>query len=73
MNVKYLEGRQATNLELANEVKRLRSIVIGLVGRDKEGSYRPAYVRRLLRIAAMPATHTFKDSETFLRELSGIV
>ncbi|MEK7655234.1 MAG: hypothetical protein AAB386_00945 [Patescibacteria group bacterium] len=73
MSTKCLESNTATHAELASEVKRLRSVVIGLVGRDKEGAYRPAYVRRLLKIAAIPATHTFKDSETFLRELSGIV
>lgn len=73
MNVKFLERRQTLNAELVSEVKRLRSVVIGLVGRDNEGTYRPAYVRRLLKAAAIPATHTFKDSETFLRDLSGIV
>lgn len=54
--------------ELTEEVRRLRSLVVGLVGRDMEGAYRPEYVRRLLTLASKQSTHVFKDEKSFLKE-----
>lgn len=73
MSTQTLERRVAPRNELANEVRRLRSLVIGLVGRDPEGMYRPEYVRRLLAVASKPSTHIFKDAKSFLKELSDTV
>jgi hypothetical protein len=73
MNTKILEQRPASRNELTEEVRRLRSLVIGLVGRDSEGAYRPEYVRRLLALTSKPSTHVFKGSTSLLKELSEVV
>ncbi len=55
--------------ELAKEVELLRSFLIGLVGRDKEGAYRPQFVRRVLGMAREKAEFTYTDSGSFLSHL----
>lgn len=73
MSTKVLERHVVSRDKLADEVQRLRSLVIGLIGRDPEGMYRQAYVRRLLAIASKPSTNIFKDAKSFLKELSDTV
>jgi hypothetical protein len=55
--------------ELAKEVELLRSFLIGFVGKDKEGSYRPEFVRRILGLARESAQFTFTDKASFLSHL----
>lgn len=55
--------------DLKRELKLLRSFVIGIAGKDSEGEYRPEFVQRILKAASQGATKTFKNSQTFLREL----
>lgn len=55
--------------ELKNEVALLRSFVIGLAGKDKEGEYRPEFVRKILKAAKEKPTYTFRDARSFLAEL----
>ena len=55
--------------ELQKEVKLLRSFVIGFVGKDREGEYRPEFVRKILQAVTDKATHTFQNSQSFLRDL----
>ncbi len=54
---------------LKKEIGLLRSFVIGIAGKDSEGEYRAEFVQRILRSASQGATKTFKDSQSFLREL----
>lgn len=54
---------------LATEVELLRSFVIGMAGEDKEGEYRPEFVRRMFKAVTEKPTHTFAGKENFLREL----
>ena len=55
--------------ELQKEVKLLRSFVIGFVGKDREGEYRPEFVRKILQAVTHKATHTFQNPQSFLRDL----
>ena len=35
---------------LGKEVELLRSLVIGILGEDKEGEYRPAFVKKIFKV-----------------------
>ena len=54
---------------LKQEVRSLRSLVIGLVSVDKEGQYRPEFVREILRAARQKPRYIFKDVQTFREQL----
>ncbi len=54
---------------LKQEVELLRSLVISVVGKDKEGEYRPEFVKRILKSARSKPKYTYKDSKTFLSQL----
>lgn len=58
-----------TTKELEQKVSMLQSAIIGLVGRDAEGNYRPAFVKRVLRRAQEPTQYRFTDANSFLKEL----
>lgn len=55
---------------LAREVQLLRSFVIGCAGRDSEGNYRPAFVRRVLKALDPLPQHRFTSPRTFLQQLA---
>lgn len=50
---------------LAHEVSRLRSFVIGLAGKDDEGNYSPAFVKRVLRASIERPVHRFRNAQAF--------
>ena len=54
---------------LKQEVELLRSLVISTVGKDKEGEYKPEFIRRILKSANSKPKHIYKDSKTFLSQL----
>jgi hypothetical protein len=54
---------------LGKEVELLRSLVIGILGRDKEGEYRSEFVERILRAVREKASHSFKDEKSLLKHL----
>jgi len=64
-----LEKTRRTVEELKKEVRQLRSFVIGQVGRDDEGEYKPAFVKRVLRAANEKPIYTFKGGKSFLKSL----
>ena len=55
---------------LQEEVSMLRSHAVSIVGRDSEGTYKPEFVRTVLKKAQMKPTRRFLDSKTFLSGLS---
>jgi len=57
-------------LSLQQEVKMLRSALIGILGKDKEGAYRPEFVREVFEGLNRRPNKTFSDAETFLKEVS---
>lgn len=54
---------------LQKEVKLLRSFMIGVAGTDKEGAYRPEFVKSILSSVNENPTHTFRDAKSFLAHL----
>ena len=58
-----------TFVQLDQELASLRSFVIGLAGRDKEGEYRPEFVKRILKTSQSITAGSFSIAKNFLREL----
>lgn len=56
--------------QLKQEVASLRSLVISLIGKDKEGEYKPEFVREVLKTAQEKPGYTFKTPKEFLTQLS---
>lgn len=54
---------------LKQEVALLRSAVIGLIGEDSEGQYRPEFVRSTFAALLRKPTRRFRSPESFLKEL----
>lgn len=55
--------------KMMRELKALRSFVIGMAGKDKEGIYQPKFVQEVLESADEPTTHKFVDPSSFLKQL----
>ncbi len=55
--------------ELQEEVRILRSFVIGIIGKDKEGKYNPEFVEKVLQFSQEEPKHAFKDSSSFLKQI----
>lgn len=55
--------------ELLREVKLLRSALIGCLGKDEEGEYKPQFVKKLLRDAGENGQYIFKNKKLFLESL----
>ena len=56
-------------LSLKEEVKIIRTVIIGLLGKDEEGNYRPEFIKKVLKISKEKPIGVFKDKETFLKEI----
>jgi hypothetical protein len=52
--------------KLEAELKLLRSFLIGMAGKDKEGNYRPEFVEKALKAAQEKEQFTFKNATDFL-------
>lgn len=55
--------------KLEKEIQLLRSFLIGVAGKDKEGNYRPEFVRKVLKAAQEKEKFTFKDKGSLLSRL----
>ena len=55
--------------EIYKEVRKLRSFLIGIAGKDKEGNYNPNFVKRILKANKPKADYVYKDNESFLNHL----
>ena len=58
--------------DLQTEVELLRSFVIGIAGKDKEGEYKPEFVERIFRALKEKPEFEFTDSKTFLAQLNKV-
>lgn len=54
---------------LQKEVELLRSFVIGRIGKDSEGEYRPAFVRKVMKALSEPSKYEFVNEVSFLQHL----
>jgi len=59
-----------SQLTIKQELTLLRSAVVGLVGKDKEGNYRPEFVTEMLASTSRKPTKTFTTPDEFLKEVS---
>jgi len=67
MTTKILEKKYDN---LSREVAQLRSLVITIIGeKDREGEYRPEFVKSVLKAMKDPATHVYKGRKDFLKQL----
>lgn len=55
--------------ELKEELKILRSFVIGVLGKDKEGEYRPEFVKKILKLATEEAPLAFRNKKEFIKRI----
>lgn len=69
MTQKTLERLNRNISELQKEIGTLRSFVIGVLGRDKEGTYRPDFVRKVLKTASEKGSFAFRNREAFLKKV----
>lgn len=51
---------------LERELSLLRSFVIGVAGKDKEGNYRPEFVRKIMKAAKGKKEFIFQNRKSFL-------
>lgn len=58
--------------DLRREVVQLRSVLIGLMGRDQEGSYHPKFVRGILAATKEAPTREFTDPDSFWKQLAKV-
>jgi hypothetical protein len=61
-----------SNREIRNlrkEVRILRSLVVSILAKDKEGKYRPNFVKNILSAAEETPTHRFGSAKAFLQDL----
>lgn len=55
------------NLTLKEEVTLLRSAVAGMIGKDREGMYRPEFVAEVFASLKRKPTDRFSTSEAFMK------
>lgn len=66
MTTKTLEKRTS---ELKKEIELLRSVVLGYVGKDSEGDYKPDFVKRAISAVSQNPKYEFKDAGSLLKHL----
>ncbi|MFH1837925.1 MAG: hypothetical protein ABH808_00270 [Candidatus Kuenenbacteria bacterium] len=68
MNQITLEKLNNNIFHLQKELSFFRSFVFGIIGRDrdKEGKYKPEFIKKILRATEEKTTHIFKDKKNFL-------
>ena len=54
---------------LKQEINMLRSLIIGTVGKDKEGNYNPDFVKNIIRNSQEKPIYVFKGQNHFLKLL----
>jgi len=54
---------------LLQEIKTLRSAVIGWLGNDQEGDYNPEFIQKVMQARKERPTHQFKSKQSFLQLL----
>lgn len=72
MNTTILEKLNTNISCLQKEIELLRSLVIGIITKDKEGKYRPEFVRKMLTANRQKANLIFKDKKSFLSQIKKI-
>lgn len=69
MTQKTLEKFNRKFSDIRGEIKTLRSLMIGVLGKDKEGAYKPNFVKKILNLSKKRGGFVFKDTESFLKQI----
>lgn len=69
MSTKTVEKINRNISKLQHEIETLRSFIIGVLGQDKEGKYKPEFTKKILRASSEDAPFVFKDKESFLKKV----
>ncbi|MBI2626331.1 MAG: hypothetical protein HYW69_01920 [Candidatus Nealsonbacteria bacterium] len=67
--VTTINDKNVNIAKLQEEINILRSFVIGITGKDKEGNYRPEFVKKILKSAKEREEFSFKGTKHFLSDL----
>lgn len=59
-------------LHLRREVSALRSFMIGMAGKDKEGNYRSEMVHEVIEASLEKATHKYSGKGSLLKQLKNV-
>lgn len=55
--------------DLQEEIRLLRSFIIGIIGKDKEGKYNPEFVKKIYKSSQEKQNYIFKDKQSFLSQI----
>ncbi len=75
MNTKIKIDRQPTMKdvrELKREVRSLRSFIISMVGEDKEGNYRPEFIKEILTSTEEKPAYRYTGTGSLLKQLKDL-
>ena len=61
-------SRQTTK-RIQEELHLLRSFIIGMIGKDREGAYHPKFVRRVQKSLQEKPSHVFQNEKSFLKDI----
>ncbi len=61
--------KEKNNHTLQRDITLLKSFMIGIAGKDKEGAYKKEFVERILRVSEEVPAFQFKDARSFLNHL----
>jgi len=64
-----LEKLNRNVYNIQRELKTLRSFVIGYLGKDKEGEYRPDFVKKVIKANSEDTSLAFKNKQSFLKKI----
>ena len=64
-----LEKLNRNIYDLRKEMGILRSFIIGCLGKDREGEYRPDFVRKVIKSVSEDTPLVFKDKKSFLKRI----
>lgn len=64
-----INAKKRTLADLEHEIMRLRSSIIGLLGRDMEGEYRPEFVAEILGASTETTTYRYEGPGSLLKQL----
>ena len=69
LTITKLNKLKNTNLPVSQKVNLLRSAVIGLLGKDKEGNYNPLFVQKAIQTANEKSVGHIKSPNEFLNKI----
>ena len=72
MKERLAKKRPSPKTTLRDKVRLLRSAFASFVGRDKEGTYLPRFVRAALAASSEKPSSTFNGKDDFLQQLEDL-